>query len=58
MHMKKLTNLLQWRQFGAFLKVSFLLFVFFPNLHSEINEVWLEINCARIYLTQYERRTK
>ena len=40
--MKKLTNLLQWRQFGAFLKVSFLLFVFFPNLHSEINEVWLE----------------
>ncbi len=46
--MKKLTNLLQCRQFRAFLKVSFLLFVFFPNLHSEINEVWLEteIHCG------------
>ncbi len=48
MHMKKLTNLLQWRQFGAFLKVSFLLFVFFPNLHSEINEVWLEIHVSKV----------
>lgn len=48
MHMKKLTNLLQCRQFRAFLKVIFLLFVFFPNLHSEINEVWLEteIHCG------------
>lgn len=46
--MKKLTNLLQCRQFGAFLKVIFLLFVFFHNLHSEINEVWLEteIHCG------------
>lgn len=46
--MKKLTNLLQCRQFGAFLKVSFLLFVFFPNLHSEINEVWLEIHVSKV----------
>ena len=37
--MKKLTNLLQWRQFGA---------VFFPNLHSEINEVWLEIHVSKV----------
>lgn len=46
--MKKLTNLLQCRQFVAFLKVSFLLFVFFPNLHSEINEVWLEIHVSKV----------
>ena len=46
--MKTLTTLLQCRQFEAFLKVSFLLFVFFPNLHSEINEVCLEteIHCG------------